>query len=62
VGRGYDYPVAVMRDHGKGRVVAMGDSRFFQNKNLEDRDEYIEENVMFLRELLGMLGREVLTK
>lgn len=59
VSRGYGYPVAVILNHGEGRVVAMGDSRFFQNKNLEDRDEYIEENVMFLKELLGALKQEV---
>ncbi len=60
VSRGYGYPVAVILNHGEGRVVAIGDSRFFQNKNLEDRDEYIEENVMFLKELLGALKQEVL--
>jgi hypothetical protein len=59
---GYGYPVAVMRAVGEGRVVAMGDSRFFQNKNLEDRDEYIEENIMFLKRLFDKLDREVLSR
>ncbi len=56
---GYGYPVAVMRGMGDGRVIAMGDSRFFQNKNLEDRDEYIEENIMFFKRLCEKLDSEV---
>ncbi len=56
---GYGYPVAVMREVGEGRVLVMGDSRFFQNKNLEDRSEFVEENIMFVKALLEKLDREV---
>lgn len=56
---GYGYPIAISKRYGEGRVIAMGDTRFFQNKNLEHRDKYIEENVMFLRQLLLKLDQEV---
>lgn len=59
---GFGFPIAVTRDWGDGRVVALGDTRFFQNKNLEGRDEYFEENVMFLRRLVSMLDREVYSR
>jgi hypothetical protein len=59
---GYGYPVAVIRKVGAGRVVAMGDTRFFQNKNIEHRDEYIEENIYFLKGLFEKLDREVLVR
>lgn len=56
---GYGFPLAVAKDWGDGRVVALGDTRFLQNKNLEGRETYIEENVMFLRRLASKLDREV---
>jgi hypothetical protein len=57
--KGHGFPIAVMKSWGAGRVVALGDTRFFQNKNLEHREEYIEENVMFLRQLFVKLYWEV---
>jgi hypothetical protein len=57
--KGYNYPIAVTKDWGDGRVVVIGDTRFFQNKNLEGRETYIEENVMFLMRLSNKLAREV---
>lgn len=51
-----EMPVMVIREVGKGRLVAIGDSSFLLNKNLEGEKRYNERNIAFLRALLQHLG------
>ena len=46
-------PVIMKRPFGKGTVVMIGDSSFFWNKNLEMEESHVQENVEFLKWLLG---------
>jgi hypothetical protein len=48
-------PVIMRKTYGKGTVVMIGDSSFFWNKNLEMEEGHVQENVEFLRWLLGSL-------
>jgi hypothetical protein len=49
----FGYPTAKAARRGKGGLVAIGDSQFFYNKNLEGQEEMVVlENVYFIRELL----------
>ena len=48
-------PLIVRRRRGSGTTVAIGDSQFFLNKNLEDNEEYVPENVAGLKRLLESL-------
>lgn len=50
-----EYPTAVMKKHGKGKIVVFGDSSFFQNINLETEDEPFMPNIEFLGWLLEEL-------
>ncbi len=46
------YPVVVEKRLGDGRVILIGDSSFFWNKNLEMEESHISENINFLQWLL----------
>ena len=49
----YDYAVARLVRQGKGGIVAVGDSQFLLNKNLEGQNEFVVlDNVRFFSELL----------
>jgi len=50
------YPVIITKKIGKGNLVAIGDSNFLLNKNLESEKSYNEKNINFLRVLLAHLG------
>jgi hypothetical protein len=53
-------PLLARRDIGLGTVFVIGDSSFLLNKNLESRDEFVQENIMFLRAFLtGAASSEV---
>jgi|GEM_PF-6126154 len=52
----WDYPVALYKAQGLGGVLAIGDSSFLLNKNLEDAWTYNEDNILFFRAVLGALG------
>jgi len=45
----WDYPVIVFSRQGKGGVLAVGDSYFFLNKNLEQIYDYNEDNIFFIK-------------
>ena len=53
--RAWDYPVIVFSRQGKGGVLAVGDSYFFLNKNLEQIYDYNEENIFFIKGFLERL-------
>lgn len=53
--KAYDVPVAGLVRMGAGAFVVISDSRFLANENLESRDQYIRENVMFVRSLFENL-------
>ena len=46
-------PVIMKKLYGKGAVVMIGDSSFFWNKNLETEESHVQENIEFLKWLLG---------
>lgn len=46
-------PVIMQKRHGRGKVVMIGDSSFFWNKNLEMEESHVRENVEFLKWLLA---------
>lgn len=48
-----EYPLAVSLPHGRGRVVAFGDSGFLTARNLEHKAGYRENNLRFLERLLA---------
>jgi len=48
-----DWPLMVLVPTGKGRLVAIGDSEFFQNRNLESLERYDPANIRFVRALLS---------
>jgi len=50
-----EYPAAVVKEHGKGRIVVFGDSGFFRNINLETEDDPFILNIQFLNWLLDEL-------
>lgn len=45
-------PVAMAKKHGNGRIIAIGDSYFLLNQNLEGNQEYSLGNIMLLRDML----------
>jgi hypothetical protein len=47
-----DYPLIVARHYGRGRIVLVGDSGFFLNRNLEMAEGFNPENIQFLHQLL----------
>jgi hypothetical protein len=47
-----DYPLIVARQVGKGRVVLIGDSGFFLNRNLEMAEAFNLQNIEFFRRLV----------
>jgi hypothetical protein len=47
-----DYPLVVAQRHGRGRVVVVGDSAFFQNRNLEMAEAFNTNNIEFFRKLV----------
>ena len=48
-------PARIVR-RGKGGLVAIGDSQFFYNKNLEGQDNFVVmENVDFIRNLVNYI-------
>jgi hypothetical protein len=51
-----EYPLIVAKKVGMGRVVAIGDSQFLMNKNLEAEKSYYQVNIDFLKALLAHLG------
>ena len=51
-------PVIMEKPYGKGKVVMIGDSSFFWNKNLEMEESHIQENVEFLKWLLNSMKQD----
>jgi len=45
-------PVIVRKDYGEGRIILIGDSSFFWNRNLEMEKSHVQENIQFLRWML----------
>lgn len=52
IARAWDYPVAVIKPHGKGRLLLVGDSAFLLNRNLEGLHNYLIDNILFLKDVL----------
>ncbi|MBI3872187.1 MAG: hypothetical protein HY304_03810 [candidate division Zixibacteria bacterium] len=49
----FDYPVAKVARRGRGGLIAIADSQFLLNKNIEGQNDYvIMDNVRFFNELL----------
>lgn len=46
------YPVIVKVKAGKGAFILIGDSRFFENRNLESGESYFKNNISFFKEFL----------
>lgn len=51
-------PLMLLSERGRGRVLLVGDSRFFSDSNLESATDYIEPNLLFLRSLIKEMERE----
>ncbi len=51
--RVWNYPVAVLKRHGRGAILFVGDSSFLLNKNLEGLYNYSISNIMFLKNIIG---------
>jgi hypothetical protein len=51
-----EYPLIAVKDYGKGKVVVVGDSQFFLNKNLEMEKVPYMDNINFLKWLLKDLA------
>jgi hypothetical protein len=49
----WEYSVIVYSHYGKGGVLIVGDSSFLLNKNLEGMRNYVESNIIFLREFIN---------
>jgi hypothetical protein len=49
----WGYPVAILKVHGKGRLLIVGGGSFFLNKNLEGLYNYSIDNIQFLKEILS---------
>ena len=47
-----DYPLIVSRRYGSGRVVLIGDSAFFLNRNLEMAESFNPENIQFFKKVV----------
>lgn len=47
-----EYALIVSRRYGQGRVVLIGDSGFFLNRNLEMAESFNPENIQFFRQLV----------
>ena len=45
-------PVAVVKKHGEGKIIAIGDSHFLLNNNLEGNEEYSLGNIILFRDML----------
>jgi len=54
----FDYPVIVLQPWGEGHVLVIGDSGFLLNKRLEGKEYYNEDNILFLREVFEVMGKE----
>ncbi|HEX9750864.1 MAG TPA: hypothetical protein VGB22_06230 [candidate division Zixibacteria bacterium] len=55
----FNYPVAKVLRRGQGGVIAIGDSEFLLNMNLEGQNDFVVlENINFLRELFASLHRQ----
>lgn len=54
----WGYPAIVRVRVGKGSVVAIADTQFLLNRNLESRDSYDPKNIAFLRRLFDELKQE----
>ena len=50
-------PLIVEKRIGNGRVIFVGDSYFFENRNLEMNEIYFKNNMEFLRSLAGSCSR-----
>lgn len=54
--KAFDYPVAKLVRRGRGGFVAIGDTQFLYNKNLEGQNELlVMENVTFFRKLMEQI-------
>jgi hypothetical protein len=51
----WGYSTVVQQTVGKGSVVAIADTQFLLNRNLEGIQSYYPENIQFLRRLFGRL-------
>ncbi len=49
-------PVAVQNAVGKGRLIVIGDSKFFWDTNIESRERHRQGNIAFLSRLVGRQG------
>ncbi|MFC1969310.1 DUF4350 domain-containing protein [Chloroflexota bacterium] len=49
----WNYPIVTEQVHGKGRIIAIGDSYFLLNQNLEGIEEYSLGNIFLLRDILS---------
>jgi Domain of unknown function (DUF4350) len=47
-----EYPLIVARSYGAGKVVLVGDTEFFLNRNLEMAEAFNRENIEFFRQLV----------
>jgi hypothetical protein len=47
-----DKPLIVEKPIGRGRIIFVGDSYFFENRNLETDKSYFKNNMEFLRTIL----------
>lgn len=56
--KAYDkYPVIIEVNEGKGKILLIGDSYFFENRNLEGNYYYYKNNVQFIKETLRDLQK-----
>lgn len=55
LGEQYGYPYLLKVRQGAGGLVALADTGFYLNKNLENMAGFNEENILFLKWLLGSL-------
>ncbi len=52
------YPIAVYQPVGKGGLLLIGDSKFFQSRNIESYQNYLIDNIAFFKYLMDGLKPE----
>jgi hypothetical protein len=53
------YPMVVLKKHGKGGLLLIGDTYFLGEQNMESLSTYSENNILFLRELFTKVKQKV---
>ena len=53
-----DWPLMVDVPVGSGRLFLVADSEFFHNKNLESHEQYSQQNIEFVRNMLDFVTGE----